>query len=249
MKESASVALVCKNRYYDAYPASPSKPAGGSLCGSEPVRDSRIDHRFGSLKMALPLAPILIAGVTAAVGYFFQENSAKNARLRQQADADLERERQLRHAELSRAQEIFAEISSAMDVLYYYMRHGGMYVAVRKAQGDESRADKDAETWKGYEDAVLQWMTHKSRFAAQMRRYFGEESHRLLQEIEEEFEDAGSLVAATYYNRKHSVVKDGKEDSGDFYAVVNPLEHRLTELSEKMIRDIQHQTVGRLRTE
>src|SRR6266478_9021740 len=56
-----------------------------------------------------------IAGATAAIGWFFQENSAKNARLCQHSDAELERKRQLREAELSRAQEIFNEISNTMD--------------------------------------------------------------------------------------------------------------------------------------
>ena len=41
--------------------------------------------------MPLPLTPILIAGATAAVGWFFQENSAKNARKRQNARYDSER--------------------------------------------------------------------------------------------------------------------------------------------------------------
>lgn len=51
--------------------------------------------------MPLSFTPILIAGATAAIGWFFQENSAKNARLRQNYDAELERSRQLREAELS----------------------------------------------------------------------------------------------------------------------------------------------------
>lgn len=40
--------------------------------------------------MPLPLNPILIAGATAAIGYFFQENAAKNTCRRQKTDAQLE---------------------------------------------------------------------------------------------------------------------------------------------------------------
>ena len=190
--------------------------------------------------MPLPLGPILLAGATAAVGWFFQNHSAK-----------LARERQLRDSELKQAQEIFEEVSNSMDALYFYLRHGAMHVAVRKArqqEAGEAQSMEDAATWEGYEEAVLDWMTNKTRFLAQMRRYFGEANRRRLRHIQQEFGKAGGLVAATYYDRKASVVKeDGTESSGDYYLIVKPLEARILELSEQMIAQIQSQRVGQLR--
>ena len=123
-----------------------------------------------------------------------------------------------------------------------------MYVAIRKALGDKTRERQDVETWDGYEGAVLNWMTHKNRFAAQASRYFGEETHGRLQNIQDIFHKAGSLTAATYYATKDSVVKDGKGDTGEFDAILEPLEDKLLEFSEQMIREIQNHNVGRLRS-
>ena len=185
----------------------------------------------------LPLTPILIAGATTAIGVFFHNRSATIAN-----------DRQLRDAELSLAQEIFNEISNAMDVLYYYLAHGAMHVAVRKAKDETMREKEDAKTWDGHERAVLNWMTHKTRYAAQVRRYFGDENHRCLTKIQDAFDKARSLVTATYYKRESSVVKGDKEDSGKYYGIVRPPEDDLLKLNEDMIRDIQHRNVGRLRT-
>ena len=88
--------------------------------------------------MPLPLGPFLVAGATAAIGYFFQSHRAK-----------IVKERDLREAELSQAQEICKEIMKSMDVLYYQLRRGAMPVAIRKAQDDPSREEQDLATWGG----------------------------------------------------------------------------------------------------
>ncbi len=198
--------------------------------------------------MPAQFGPVLVAAATAAIGYFFQQNSAKNAYARQQADALLEQERRLRERELQRAHEIFQEISGAMDVLYYYVKHSAMHVAVRRAR-DGTREKEDRETWDAYERALVTWMTNKTRFSAEIRQYFGDRSHQRLKAIQEAFGEAKSLLHATFYKRSGSVVKKGKEDSGRYYGeIVDPLEGKVLELTEQMIRDIQNQHVGRLRT-
>jgi len=200
----------------------------------------------------------LIAGATAAIGWFFQENSAKNARLCQHADAELERKRQLREAELSRAQEIFNEISNTMDVLYYWLEDAAIHVAIRRAKDDKTQEQQDGATWDKVEHAVMHWMSHKTRFATQVRQYFGEENHELLHKIHALFDEAWSLVESTYYKGNKSIVKNGTatlRGYKKYYGIVGSskqknrgLEREIITLSERMIRDIQNQYVGILRT-
>ncbi len=186
--------------------------------------------------MPLPLAPIFIAGATAGIGTFFQIRAEKIARARD-----------LREAELNRAREIYQELSESMDQVYYYLMHRAMGVAVRKALGDETQKEVDAEHWHGYGQAVTQWMTNQTRFDVGVRHYFGEENHRRLKVIQHEFKTSGKLVGATYQGKPHGVVKDGKADTADFFQAVESLEAHLLELGEQMTREIQHQNVGRLR--
>ena len=201
--------------------------------------------------MPLPFTPILIAGATAAIGWFFQENSAKNARLRQNYDAELERRRQLREAELSRAQEIFNETCNAMDVLHYLLEDAAIHVAVRKAQEDTTREKEDGATWDKVEDATMNWMSHKTRFATQVRQYFGDDNHQLLNKIHESFKKAWFLLESTYYKGRESIVKEGKPNYPAYFGIIGSkntgLERDIITLSEGMIRDIQNQNVGILR--
>lgn len=196
--------------------------------------------------MPLPLAPIFIAGATTAIGWVFQENSAK-----------LKRERQLREAELARAQVIYQETSEAMDVLYYLLAGAAIHVAVRKAEKNTTRGREDAATWVKVEGAVMHWMTHKTRFGTQVRRYFGSESHELLNKIHGSFDDAWDIVEHTYYDGKKSIAKNGKVNYRGyrkFFGIVRPskqrnrnLKREIITLSERMMRDIQNQNVGILR--
>ena len=188
--------------------------------------------------MALPLAPIFIAAATAGIGTFFQLRAAKIAN-----------ERDLREAELNRAREIYKELSEAMDQVYYYLMHRAMNIAVRRALGDRSQEELDATNWNDYGEAVAHWMTNQTRFDVGVRHYFGKDSHRCLKAIQDQFKKAGKLVGATYQGKPASVVKDGKEESAEYYRVVQSLEARLLDLGEQMTREIQHQNVGRIRAD
>lgn len=190
--------------------------------------------------MSALLVSILIPTATAAVGKFFQHNSA-----------NLENRRQLRDAELKQAEVIFEEVSPAIDVLYYYLRHAAMRVAVRKAKGDNTREKQDVETWDGYEKALLNWMAHKNRLLAQVHQYFGEENSIRLKKIEKVLDKARSSVNATYYNTDNSVVKDGKDESWKFYQMLDneDIEQVLIDLNQEMIKEIQSRNVGQLRKE
>lgn len=188
--------------------------------------------------MPLPLTPIVIAAATAGIGTFFQLRAAKIAN-----------ERDLREAELNRAREIYKELSEAMDQVYYYLVHRAMGVAVRKALGDKSQEEVDANNWNDYGEAVAHWMRNHTRFDVGVRHYFGEDNHQRLKVIQDGFKKAGKLVGATYQGKPTSVVKNGKEDSAEYYRFVHSLETRLLELGEQMTREIQHQNVGRLRAD
>ncbi len=178
------------------------------------------------------LPPIVIAAAGAAITWMFQNHSAR-----------LVHERNKREAELRRAEEIFKEVSTCLDAVYYYLRHAALHVAVRQAKQDTSLEQEDLQTWQAYNQALLEWMTNKTRFAEQVKRYFGER----LDHIDEVFDEAKSLVAATYYDRTRSVVKNGVEDSGAYYEKIDALEEDLRALSGKMIDAIQGQNVGQLR--
>ena len=186
--------------------------------------------------MAAPIVgPIVIAAATAAIGSFFQNRSAK-----------LTREHQLREAELHQARQIFREVSTSMDSLFYYFRHAALHVAVRRAKGDNSNADEDSKIWNAYDESLVSWTTNKNRFATQVRRYFGEDNEKRLFEIQEGFDKAKSVVAATFYQRKGSVVSNGRENSRKYYGQLTPLEGTISDLGDGMMSKIQHQTVGLL---
>lgn len=190
--------------------------------------------------MPAALGPIFVAGATAAIGYFFQNQSAKIAN-----------ERQQREAELARAQKIFKEVSTSADSLGYHLR-AAMYAALRKAT--DTSAEKfeklDRATWISYERAQEAWMSSKTRFKAQVGRYFGDENRDRMEKLQERFSRAKTVVEATYYDTgRNSVVKQGKEDSkqrNKYFLLIDEIEELLLELSEQMIRQVQRQTVGRL---
>ena len=196
--------------------------------------------------MPLPLAPILIAGATTAIGWVFQENSAR-----------LKRQRQQREDELARAQEIYKETSDAMDVLYYLLDSAAIHIAVRNAKDDAEREREDIATWNKLEAAVMHWMTHKTRFASQVRQYFGEECFELLNTVHRSFVNAWDIVEHTYYDGKRSIAKNGKPSYRGYrkyFGIVrsakqdgSSLKQEITNLSERMMKDLQHQNVGILR--
>ncbi len=181
------------------------------------------------------LGPLVLSAAGTAVGTFFQNRSARMKRDRQQL-AD----------ELRRAEEISNEISGVLDGLRYHFEGGPLYVAVRKAKGDQSRAESDRKTWDHYEADLMTWMKNRSRFTAKTGRYFGEESGALLKEIEDIVDDAESLVESTYYGRKRSLVKKDRIEYSRFFDMVEPLQHKVTELHDLMVAKIQDQSVGAL---
>ncbi len=211
-----------------------------------PLQTRRSVDRFGERIMPLPLAPILIAGATTAIGWVFQENSAR-----------LKRQRQQREDELARAQAIYKETSEAMDTLYYLLDSAAIHVAVRNAKDDSKREREDIATWSKLEAAVMHWMTHKTRFASQVRQYFGDECFERLDRIHRSFVDAWDIVENTYYDGKRSIAKDGKASYRGYrkyFGIVRSvqqdglgLKQEITALSERMMRDLQHQNVGILR--
>lgn len=187
--------------------------------------------------MPAPIVPIFIAAATAGIGWFFQNTSANIAN-----------QRAMRRNELARAHEVFKEVSHAVDTLYYYLRNGAMYVAIRKAENDISRDREDAETWDGYERAVLNWKSHRTRFAAQVQRYFGSDIHSRLLAIQRVFDEAEDAVEDTFYLTEDSLVKNGSGANVDSYNErLDAIEAELMSLSEQMIKEIQHENVGRLR--
>ncbi len=186
--------------------------------------------------MPAPLVPIIVAAATAGIGWFFQNTSANIANQRAQ-----------RRSELARAHEVFKDVSHAVDTLYYYLRNGAMYVAVRKALNDESRKDQDVETWDGYEKAVLGWKSHRTRFVAQVQRYFGSDIKTRLLAIQSEFDQAEDAVEDTYYQTPDSLVRGGDADVEPYNERLDALEGELLSLSEHMIREIQNENVGSLR--
>lgn len=186
--------------------------------------------------MPLPIVPIFIAGATTAIGWFFQNKSAKIAT-----------QQRIHESELKRAQEILREVSTSMDRLHFHMRHSAMHIAVRKAFDDKTSEEEDNENWDEFEKAMLNWMTNKTRLAAEVRQYFGDKNYQRMKVIQDSMEKAKSFLTSTYYKRKRSVVRDGKEDSGKYYQLIEPIEDALVVLSEKMIIEVQNENVGRLR--
>ncbi|MDA0807930.1 MAG: hypothetical protein O2945_00630 [Planctomycetota bacterium] len=188
--------------------------------------------------MPAPFTPIIIATATAGIGWLFQNRSATIAN-----------EREHRKTEIARAQEVLKEVSHATDTLHYYLRNGAMYAAIRKATNDETRAKDDEQTWNGYENAVLQWKSHRTRFAAQVKRYFGNDLLDCLLAVQSVFDQAEDDVEHTYYKtRKSLATADCKANVRRYNERLDALEGPLMRLSELMIQEIQNENVGALRS-
>jgi hypothetical protein len=198
--------------------------------------------------MPIPLvAPIFVAGATAAIGYFFQENAKTIAEANQKNQEELTRARLRREAELTRAQDTFTEVVTAMDKLYFYLAPS-IYVAWRHAEGKTQ--DDDAANWGGLEAALVTWGQNKTRFATLVSQYFGATTYERLRHIDLVFADAMAFVNETYHNTEiHKAKKLTYENhkKKHFQKVGHHFEDYMFKFSEALIQDLQSQNIGFMR--
>jgi len=225
----------------------------------------------GDCTVPLPLS-VLLPAATGVLGWFFQQNSARN-----------EHRRQWRATEVNGATKIYNEMNDAMDVLRYHLRENALFVARRKGLNDQTRVEEDGRNWQAFEHAVFDWKTHKTRFATGVQGYFGDENIRVFKAIDAEITRAITIVNATYYNGMYSVLKGinseseraghvidaahdhGIYDSGtdwvlggdelstnlkinEYFEIIKDIEEKSSHLSKQMMSDLRHENVGGLRT-
>jgi hypothetical protein len=186
------------------------------------------------------VGPIVIAAATAAVGHFFQSQSAKIAN-----------ERQLRDAELALAREIFNEVCTSIGRVHYFLRSAATPGCLALESDASEKARPGVETWGQYDQAMIQWATHWNRHKAQVRKYFGEESHALFTEIGEEFETAREAIEASKnYRSARSWTRSAnggrREILQEMKKPLEVLDQKIEDLVEGMMTKIQEQTVGAL---
>lgn len=194
------------------------------------------------LFMPLPfVAPIAIAAGTALVGSFFKN---KDFRIRE-AEAQ-------RKAVMLKAHEVYHEVSKAINSVRFYLIEEAVYIAVRAAQDDISRKERDKEGWDQYVAAVSSWKTNQNRLISEVEVYFGAECSGMLLDTNKKLEAGEIQVEATYYKTPRSLVNDKNKDKDvrdiakPFFRPLKDIESEIRLLNKKMSEDLQQQKIGGL---
>lgn len=186
--------------------------------------------------MAFPvLTPVLIAFGTAMVGNFFQNKDSK-----------IKQEREHRASTLAAAGQVYDEVSKTMDTLRYYLKEQAIFVAVRAAQEDASRAADDKVNWQAYEDALTTWKTNQNRLISEVEVYFGVEEAVSLTAIGQLFDEGSDRVGATFYKTSNSLVKDKNVDWKAFFDPLESIDQEIRTLNVKLSHLLQQGKVGDL---
>ncbi len=202
--------------------------------------------------MPIPLTPIILAGATAAIGHFFQNTAKKNARSLKAADAELERQRQLRDVELKNANKIF------LDTNEYIGEIQTQLMTLEMVLNDPEQFlgfDKHLQ----YEKAVqaqLKVRPHLPRIQGMVKIYFGDESVDILKTLNNNFD----FLFFKYHTQLKSEDKAEQKESlqsetdeidetlNEFLKEISAANNSgiIEELVKLMLTQIQNQTVGRL---
>lgn len=214
--------------------------------------------------MPLPLGPLFLAGATAAIGYFFQENSAKNARHRKETDAEIERTRQFREAELTRAKEIYENTSNSLSDAYVRFETLALCPLLNKEalpgseeaeSADEQNKDlahlmllatarPTGEEWRTeYQKAFHACLDLKGnlpRVRGMVKQYFGDDNAGTLSNIVDTFPEL-----LFRYHRATTAKKTLLEVG--YHSQLDGQSNQIEKLVRQMLKQIQDQTVGSLR--
>ncbi len=190
--------------------------------------------------MPIPfIGPIIIAAGTTAIGSFFQNRTDQ---IRQKSER--------RQAIILMALGLLDEVSKTIDSLRYFLMEEAIYIAIRKALGDDSRMDEDVKGWDEYQKSVIEWNSNHNRLLSQVRVYYGDENEALLESIGDRLNEADSKVGATFYNTSNSLIKEFGDKKGAkqaFDNILGSVERDIRLLNLRMTQLLQSQEVGELR--
>lgn len=189
----------------------------------------------------------------------------------QMTGARIQAEAQHRQNEMEKANQIADEISQLMDSVVFFITEAMFGIVLRGRETPEGALpdykdrlpfEPDRVSWEKYRENLLKWEGSKTRYRAQVQRYFGDAAQQSLIEIQNDIEQLKKYIHAAFFMRKDSedyVDKDKSSKSyyqTKFFPVKDRLDMRMTNLNQLIIKQIQerntiHQPVaqGRLSME
>lgn len=172
----------------------------------------------------------------------------------QSKSAEIQAAAKHQQEEMDKANQIANEISHVMDDLVFFtteVMYGIVLRGKETATGtlpefkERLPFEPDRQAWEKYRENLISWEGSKTRYRAQLERYFGPEALELLKTIQADTEQLRRYVHAAFFMRKDSQdYIDKNSYKTKFFPVKDRLENAMTQLSQLIITRIQERTIG-----
>lgn len=182
--------------------------------------DGKLFGKYGDLTRLL-IGFALTTVIGGALGIHFQNKSWR-----------YQNDEKRYEAEITRASEIFDDLSHLLDRRTYRTRR--LILAYR------DNTDEDIKKWRdSYQEVLIQWNESLNRNLTLTQRYFGDDMRNKLDDIREEFRKTDNALTAYRKAEKHN-----QNDLKDIENGLDSFNYKIYGFNIEMLKHIQDGKVG-----